>query len=449
MRRVGGALPGWTLGLLLCGAACAPAAASEGKVAPLRDAFLFAFPVYEMARTREAAVARTGNLNTLRHRTTLSDASHRNVTTPNNDTLYSSSWLDLSAGPVILTTPTAPDRYHSVALMDMFTDHFAVLGTRRDNGKGKTFLIHGPRWSGEVPAGMEAIRAPMDDAWLIVRVLVRGDDDLEAARAVQSAFRLEAAPGAAAPQHPDGSARFPDDDPAVFLERVNATLGRGPLPPVHAARIARFAGAGIRPGDAAAWQSLDAATRDAWRKDFRSFRDALRGGLQEVGPSRNGWSYPAPGIGESGTDDLYRSRVALGGLGALPQAEAVYLSARITGDGISLDGTESRCLRIPPGIPVGAFWSLSLYEIAPDGRLFFTANPIGRYAIGSETRRIVHDPDGGIRVRMQHTAPHASRTNWLPAPAGPFALTFRAYLPGRAFIDGGFEMPAVERCRGP
>jgi hypothetical protein len=103
MRRVGGALSGWTLGLLLCGAACAPAVASEGKVAPLRDAFLFAFPVYEMARTREAAVARTGNLNTLRHRTTLSDASHRNVTTPNNDTLYSSSWLDLSAGPFALT----------------------------------------------------------------------------------------------------------------------------------------------------------------------------------------------------------------------------------------------------------------------------------------------------------------------------------------------------------
>jgi hypothetical protein len=410
MRRVGGALSGWTLGLLLCGAASAPAAASEGKVAPLRDAFLFAFPVYEMARTREAAVARTGNLNTLRHRTTLSDASHRNVTTPNNDTLYSSSWLDLSAGPVILTTPTAPDRYHSVALMDMFTDHFAVLGTRRDGGKGKAFLIHGPRWSGEVPAGMEAIRAPMDDAWLIVRVLVRGDDDLEAARAVQRAFRLEAAPGAAAPQRPDGSARFPDDDPAVFL---------------------------------------DAATRDAWRKDFRSLRDALRGGLQEVGTSRNEWSYPAPGIGEFGTDDHYRSRVALGGLGALPQTEAVYLSARTTGDGISLDGTEAHCLRIPPAIPVGAFWSLSLYEIAPDGRLFFTANPVGRYAIGSETRSIVRDPDGGIRVRMQHAAPHASNTNWLPAPAGPFALTFRAYLPGRAFIDGGFEMPAVERCRGP
>ena len=50
--------------------------------------------------------------------------------------------------------------------------------------------------------------------------------------------------------------------------------------------------------------------------DDRPFEIApLRGGLQEVGASRNGWSYPAPGIGEFGTDDHYRSRVALGGLG--------------------------------------------------------------------------------------------------------------------------------------
>jgi hypothetical protein len=435
--------------LLLCGAFTSAAVADDDRDALLREAFLFAFPVHEMARTRASAVSRTGNLNSLRHRTTLSDASHRNVTTPNNDTLYSSSWLDLSAGPVILTTPTAPDRYHSVALMDMFTDHFAVLGTRRDGGQGKTFFIHGPRWSGTVPVGMEPVRAPMDDAWLIVRVLVRGDDDLDAARAVQSAFRLEAAPGSAAPLRPDGGAQSPDDDPASFLDGVNAALGRGPLPPVHAARVARFADVGIRPGEAGVWRSLDAATRDAWLKSFRLFRDGLRNGLRDVGPSRNGWSYPASGIGEFGTDDLYRSRVALGGLGALPQAEAVYLSSRTDSLGKPLQGLRPYCLTLPAAIPVGAFWSLSLYEIAPDGRLFFTANPLGRYAIGSETRAIVRDRDGGISVRMQHAAPDASEANWLPAPAGAYALTFRAYLPGRGFVTAGFEMPPVGPCRTP
>lgn len=415
----------------------------------LQDAFLFAFPVYEMARTRQAAVSRTGNLNTLRHRTMLSDASHRNVTTPNNDTLYSSSWLDLSAGPVILTTPAAPGRYYSVALMDMFTDHFAVVGTRRDGGRGKTFFIHGPRWSGSVPIDMEPIQSPMDDAWLIVRVLVRGDDDLEAARAVQSAFRLETVPGRDAPQKAVDAAEFPDNDPAVFLERVNAALGRGPLPPVHAARVERYAGAGIRPGDTAAWLTRDKATREAWLRNYQRFRDDLRDGLQDGGPSRNGWSYPPPGIGEFGTDYLHRSRVALGGLGALPQAEATYLSARTTVTGTPLEGVRPHCLTLPAAIPVGAFWSLSLYEIDPAGRLFFTANPINRYAISSETQAIVREQDGSINVRMQQAAPEAPIGNWLPAPTGPFALTFRAYLPGQEFLTGRFKLPPIEPCPAP
>ena len=40
---------------------------------------------------------------------------------------------------------------------------------------------------------------------------------------------------------------------------------------------------------------------------------------------------------------------------------------------------------IPADVPVNSFWSLSLYERLPDGRLFFVDNPINRYAVGNRT----------------------------------------------------------------
>jgi hypothetical protein len=29
--------------------------------------------------------------------------------------------------------------------------------------------------------------------------------------------------------------------------------------------------------------------------------------------------------------------------------------------------------------PVGAFWSVSMYEVTPEGQYFLTENPLGRY----------------------------------------------------------------------
>ena len=68
-------------------------------------------------------------------------------------------------------------------------------------------------------------------------------------------------------------------------------------------------------------------------------------------------------------------------------AEAVYPSAETDNRGDFLTGAHRYRLHIPVGgIPVDVFWSLSMYELMPDGRLFFLENPIKRYAIGDRTR---------------------------------------------------------------
>jgi hypothetical protein len=70
-----------------------PAATGLGE-AGLEQAFLYAYPLYEIARTGQNRAAQPG-LNRMGHRATLTDASMRQITAPNNDTIYSSAQLEL------------------------------------------------------------------------------------------------------------------------------------------------------------------------------------------------------------------------------------------------------------------------------------------------------------------------------------------------------------------
>ncbi len=414
--------------------------------ASMRAAFHFAFPVYEMARTRAQALGtRDGPgpqvANNLAHRTALADHNSRRVTAPNNDTLYSAAWLDLAGGPVALDMPALPNRYHSVAMMDLYTDNFAILGTRASGGKGGRVLVVGPAWNGTAPADATLVRAPTNDVWLLIRTLVDGPDDLAAARVAQAGFKLDAMGNHgrplrhAAPVAPDA---------ATFIDVVNEMLARGPIPPAHAARLESFAALGIRPG--ARFDELSAASQAAWRDNLPRFIAGLRDDVTATGAPRTGWLYPKPGLGNFGTDDLFRARVALGGLAALPPEEAMYLGANQDATGRPLDGSKRYRLRVPAGgLPVHerGFWSLSMYEVMPDGRRFFISNPIGRYSIGNRTPGLKPNADGSLDVLIQH-APPAATANWLPAPSGPFRLVMRAYLPKPLLVDQRWTLPAVE-----
>ena len=77
---------------------------------------------------------------------------------------------------------------------------------------------------------------------------------------------------------------------------------------------------------------------------------------------------------------------------------------------------------------------------------YMVRNPIDRYSVGSRSG-LVPNADGSIDIYMQRTAPAGHESNWLPAPAGNFKLMLRAYLPGRAILDGEYHVPPVKRVR--
>jgi hypothetical protein len=124
--------------------------------------------------------------------------------------------------------------------------------------------------------------------------------------------------------------------------------------------------------------------------------------------------------------------------------EAVFAHTSHDTDGRRLNGAHSYVLRFEQPPPVGAFWSVTMYD-APDGRL--VENPAGRYAIGDRTPGLVRADDGSLTIHLgkERPADPAAAANWLPAPDGDFRPVLRLYTPGRAVLDGSYEIPAVER----
>lgn len=395
--------------------------AENPERAELARAFHFAFPLYTMARTRSLMPG----INTLSYRTTLATEKNREVTTPNNDTLYASAFLDLAAGPVILTMAEIAGRYHSVAILDMQTDNLAILGTRTGSA-GSRYALIASDYTGPIPKGTIPLRLAARDCWLLARVIVNGAEDVEAAAQALQGITLEAPDAALTPFEAPAPA-LPNAE--VFLAAVNEVIARAGPTSKLAERAKAF--------PALADPSL-------WAGAMLPLATALRQSLASAGTLAGGWSYPDPAIGNAAENDLLRAQIALGGLGALPRVEAMYLSARTDAGGQPLSGENAYALRIPYNMPIGGFWSLSMYEQTADGRLFYVGNPLSRFAVGDRSKHLRADRDGTTEIFIQSTRPEGERVvNWLPTPEGPFVLIFRAYLPKSEMLDGSFRLPPV------
>jgi len=99
----------------------------------------------------------------------------------NHDTLLTGGWLDLSQGPLVLHVPDFSGRYYSVQFSDPFDVNFAYVGTRSTGTQAGDYLITGPGWKGQVPAGMKQIASPNNSVLLLGRVLVESENDLSTA----------------------------------------------------------------------------------------------------------------------------------------------------------------------------------------------------------------------------------------------------------------------------
>ena len=429
------------------------------------EAYTYLYPLVTMEMTRrvmtnvvapEATRAPMGQFLKVR---SYPDASYRDVTAPNADTLYTVAWLDLAKEPWIFSIPDMKGRYFLFPMLDAFTNVFQVPGTRTTGTGAQSYALTGPGWRGTLPAGVKEYKAPTSMVWILGRIYCSGTpEDYAAVHALQDACGL-------VPLSAYGRAFTPPAgtvDPGIDMRtavraQVNALslpdfmalaaelLRANPPAAADAPMLPKLARLGLVPGQALDRSKLhpDFATRVpqlAFDRLMLHFRFS-RGDIQDV----NGWQFTTR-TGLYGTNYLQRALITAIGLGANRPQDAVYPTSTKDARGDSYSGANRYVIRFPAGKlpPTRGFWSVTMY----DENFFFVANPLNRYSI-SPRQSLKKNRDGSTELIIQQESPGAAlESNWLPAPAGRFQLMLRMYWPNEAapsILDGSWRMPAVQR----
>jgi hypothetical protein len=428
------------------------------------DAYIFGYPLVTMEMTRrvmtnvaqpEGTRAPMGHLIKLRE---YPNASFRDVTAPNADTLYTTAWLDVGDEPWVLSLPDMKGRYALFPMLDGWTNVFQVPGKRTTGTGPQSYAITGPGWKGTLPAGVKEYKSPTSLVWLLGRIYCTGTpEDYKAVHALQDQVKLvplssygkdfTPPPGKVDPAI-DMKTAVRDQvnrmDAVAYFTLLAQLMKRNPPAAADAPALKQFARIGLVPG-----QDFDASKLNA---DFVKR-------IPEVGFGRimlqfkvgkpvkhiNGWIYDSV-TGIYGTDYLNRAFVTAIGLGANRIQDAVYPTSMKDVHGDEYSGKNKYVMRFPKGQlpPAQGFWSLTMYN----GQYFFVDNPLNRYSI-SPRQPLKTNADGSVDLYIQHESPGKDKeSNWLPAPPDKFILMMRLYWPKEAppsIIDGTWSPPGVKK----
>jgi hypothetical protein len=424
------------------------------------QAFIYGFPYIYMAQVRHGWVTQPRNpefipysaVNHFWNASNVLTAEYQDGGSPNNDTMYSIAWVDVSDEPVILSHPDIPDdRYFTFEHSAVHSDNFAYVGRRVTGNKAGNYAIIGPGWEGQLPDGVTALpQSPTPWVLVLGRTLVDGPDDAPNVQKLQEEYRLTSlslwGTESEVPEHRDVLVPFDQEkDPLAPWKTLNAMLAENPPPAKHEQLMKQFATIGVGPG-------LDVEEQDEVTKE--NLMRAAAVGKQLLNANftsgwstitLNGWRYPSPHEGRAGDDFLLRAVwQSLAGIVANDPEEAVYLLALADGDGEPLTGANGYEVRFAPGQepPVDAFWSLTMYSTNYN----LVPNPIDRYSLGDRTKGLKRDSDGGLTFYVQHESPgEDEESNWLPAPDGPFFVILRMYQPHQEVIDAKWAAPPAQK----
>lgn len=428
------------------------------------EAYIYLYPLITMDVSRRimcnvppGAVPGMGPMNAFHHMRAFPDAEFKAVVRPNFDTLYSSAWLDLTQGPIVMSAPDMHGRYYLLPIMDMWTDVFAVPGTRTSGADAGNFTIVPQGWQGTLPAGMERIDSPTPYVWIIGRTQTNGPSDYAAVHAVQDRFTLT--PLTSWPHPPAAPAHTPDltvDMKTPPLDQVNNMSGRAyftyaaELLKLHRphitdwSQVARRRRIGLKPGEPFAWDALAPEIQEALNAAPAAALQSMRAKLPTLAKVVNGWQMNTETMGVYGDSYLKRAIVAMVGLGANQAVDAIYPLAVHDVEGKPFDGANDYVLHFAADElpPVEAFWSVTMY----DAEGFQAANEIDRFAIGDRDA-LRFNADGSLDIYMQHENPGPDKVaNWLPAPRGPLGITMRLYAPKTQVLDGRWNPPVIRKA---
>jgi len=388
------------------------------------------------------------------------------VVTPNSDTPYCMFWVDLRAEPVVISVPgMEPERFYHFQLIDLYTHNFSYVGTlTTGNGAGE-FLLAGPDWKEEKPAGIkDVIHCETGIFFCVVRTQLFGPEDIDNVKNIQDSYDLrtlssylgeDASPAAPAGEFPVW--KEGEQFNAGAFVYIDFMLSLVEPVPEEKELFKRFARIGLGTGEkfdiSLFSPEIRKALEDGVKDGFESIEEFL---------AREG-SDPLVSAKIFGTreflkesaaknynlSDCYLMRAAAAHLGLYGNsgAEAIYPTYLIDGDGEPLDASKhDYTLTFQEGDfpPVKAFWSLTMY----DGKTqLLIENPLDRYLVNSPMMdRFDKEADGSIVFHIRKESPGKEKeSNWLPAPDGPFYMILRLYGPEQEALEGRWTPPAAQK----
>lgn len=425
-----------------------------------QEGYIYLYPLISMDVTRKQlnnTDPKSGGIggapNTFNHIRTFPDADMRAVVRPNFDTLYSSAWLDLTDGPVVVSTADTGGRYFLLPMLDMWTDVFAVPGKRTQGTGAANFAVVPPGWTGALPPDTERIQSPTPYVWIIGRTQTNGVKDYDAVHRVQDGYKITLlADWGKTPRTIAQKIDPSVDTKTAPLKQVNSMpaldyfkygadlMKQHPPHLTDWSILARMKRIGIEPGKF-----------DSSKIGAEAFASGSAAGLKymvEKVPTlarvTNGWQMNTDTMGVYGDYYLKRAIVAMLGLGANQPDDAIYPLNVADADGNPVLGEHRYVLHFAKADlpPANAFWSLTMY----DEEGFQVANPINRFAIGDRDA-LKYNADGSLDLFIQNENPGPDgEANWLPSPkSGKLGLTLRLYAPRAEALDGRWNPPAIKR----
>ena len=405
------------------------------------------------------------------------------VTTPNSDVIYAMGYVDLGKdGPLVFEAPPGLQGI----LLDFWQRPIPVDGggffgdvglPGPDAGKGGTFLLLPPGFTGPVPDGCFVYRSATNNVFVFLRSFYRDPKDLGPAVSLieqSKIYPLGRKESARPMAFPDASGvpvdMLPIRDGTAFDELKKLVDGEGDTLAEPDAR-GLLAAIGIEKGrpfepEAKTREILDHAAKTAFKMSrVIGFEEEVAGRSLRIYPDRR-WINPmadATPARPAGPFDLGWRRqpedsldldariwfftnyysVSPGMLSQTPGKGAKYMIAFVDGAGANLSGGSRYRLHLPAGIPAANFWSLTLYE-AENASGLDNGQPFP--SLGSRDAP-AQNADGSTDLWLGPAPPPGQERNWLATvPGRGFFAILRLYGPTEAAIDRSWKPGDIERA---
>jgi hypothetical protein len=372
----------------------------------------------------------------------------------NVDTIYASSFLDLSAQPVVLTIPATTVTY-SILMLDPYGDVFDAGIPPQTAG---TFVLTGPEFTGTLPNG---VAMPFDFSFLIFRAdkFSGTVDQTELAQAFRKSLKTQTlsdyindpSGGTMTKILPEILFSVPfkttaDDliahDPIAFLRQLQRAVESDKTPPPS-------------PYEQALRNRFDSlfANRNVNRSEFSAGAQAAHELILDRYLTHTDWAQIPTNwihftnIGDWGNQVIERSSITEFIQYANNIKAAAYYHVFKDANGNPLDGSNPRgyVLTFPAGqLPEAKrFWSVTAYT--PEA-IELVPNPAHKYAVASYTPPQPNTTDKSVSIYMARQLPASvPMANWLPIPPGAFNIMLRVYGPEGTVEDNTYVPPPIEK----